>query len=89
MFKISNAGRFVFTVYRDKPATPSNEITIVPLEEFGGLDYTLKLDGEKNVFAIITTGITECFAAETQETVHEWRTVIQEYLGKGLSISQT
>ncbi len=82
---ISNAGRFIFTVYRDKPAIPANEQTDVPIEDFGGLDSTLKLDGEKNVFAIITNGITECFAADSPDIVHEWCEVLQEYLGQGTS----
>ena len=83
MFKTSNAGRFIFTVYRDKPAVPANEQTEVPIEEFGGLDCALKVDGEKHVFAIITVGITECFAADGPETLQDWCSMLQEYLGQG------
>ena len=83
MFRTSNAGRFIFTVYRDQPAVPTNEQTEVPIEEFGGLECTMKLDGEKHVFAIITMGMTECFAVENQESLQEWCSVLTEYLGQG------
>lgn len=82
-FKITAAGRLSFTVYREQPATPSNEVTQVSIEEYGGLDHTMKLDGEKHVFAIITTDVTECFAADSAATLEEWVDVIHEYLGKG------
>ena len=55
----------------------------VSIEEYGGLDSTLKVDGERHVFAIITTHSTECFAAESLATLRDWVTVIQEYFGKG------
>ena len=53
------------------------------IEEYGGLDSTMKLDGEKNVFAIITTHSTECFATENLPALRDWVAVIQEYFGKG------
>ena len=55
----------------------------VLIEEYGGLDSVLKLDGEKHVFAIITTHSTECFATESLASLREWVAVIQEYFGKG------
>ena len=83
IFRTSNAGRFIFTVYKDKPAFPANEQADVPIEDFGGLDCTLRLDGEKHVFAIITNDITECFAVDSAEIVQEWCAVLREYLGQG------
>ena len=86
-FKITAAGRLSFTVYREQPASPANEITQVCIEDYGGLDNTMKLDGEKFAFAIITTGITECFAADSAATLQDWSHVIHEYLGKGTIVS--
>ena len=57
----------------------------VPIEDFGGLDVN-KLDGEKLAFAIITTDVTECFAADNSDTLLEWRNIIEDYLGKGMLI---
>ena len=70
-------------VYKDQPPIPDNELTNIPIEEFGGLDYNMKIDGEKQVLAILTTHVTECFATDSSETLREWRTAIQDYLGKG------
>ena len=59
----------------------------VSIEEYGGLDSTLKVDGEKHVFAIITTHSTECFATESLATLRDWVAIIQEYFGKGQDCS--
>lgn len=83
VFKIANAGRLTFTIYKDQPAIPTNELSEIPIEEFGGLDSTLKLDGEKHVFAIISTNWTDCFATDSAESLQEWTKSIQDFLGKG------
>jgi hypothetical protein len=83
VFKIASAGRLAFTIYKDQPAIPSNELSEVPIEDYGGLDTKLKLDGEKHVFAIITTNSTECFAADNPQTLKDWSNSMIDYLGKG------
>ena len=83
MFKISGGGRLQFIIYRDQPTSPANEIKEIPIEEFGGLESSLKLDNEKFVFYVITTSVTDCFSADSAEELNEWTTLLQEYLGKG------
>lgn len=73
-------------MYKSQPATPANELTDVPIEEYGGLDSNFKFDGEKHVFALITTDTTECFAADSSQTLSDWIHAIQEYLGKGTKL---
>ena len=83
VFKTMSSGRFQFMVYKEHPPSPSNEIKEIPIEEFGGIESNLKLDNEKNAFAIISTNFTDCFSVETPEEMQEWVRVLQRYLGKG------
>ena len=83
VFKVTNSGRLQFLVYKEQPTIPANEMKEIPIEEFGGLEANLKLDSEKCVFAIVTTQVTDCFATDTPEEMHEWVRLLQEYLGKG------
>lgn len=83
MFKVASAGKLTFIIYKDKQLTPANELHEIPIEEYGGLDCTLKMEGERHAFAIITTHSTECFATDSQEVLQEWSHTIREYLGKG------
>ena len=84
VFKITQAGRLQLIVYKESPATAANEIKEISIDQFGGLENNLRLDGEKYVFAIITTSITECFSVETPQELSEWSKLLQEYLGKGM-----
>ena len=84
MFKLTQAaGRLQLIVYKEPPATAVNEIKEISIDQFGGLENNLRLDGEKFVFAIITTTITECFSVETPQELSDWSQLLQEYLGKG------
>ena len=79
------SGKLTFTVYKDKPPTPSNELYELPIEDYGGTDSNVKIDGEKNVFAILLTDSTECFATESPDDLKRWTRVLNEYLGKGIN----
>ena len=83
VFKITSSGPLRLIVYKEQPATSANELKEIQIDEFGGLDFGLKLDSEKHVFAIITTGATDCFSTDTAEEMLEWTRLLQEYLGKG------
>lgn len=83
VFKVTHAGRLQLILHKESPATASNEIKEIAIDEFGGLEDNLKLDNEKYVFAIITTNITECFSTETPQDWTDWKQLLQEYLGKG------
>ncbi len=83
MFKKTQAGRLQLIVNKETPATAVNEIKEISIDEFGGLENNLRLEGEKYVFAIITTTTTECFSVETPQELSEWSKLLQEYLGKG------
>lgn len=83
MFKVTHAGRLQLIVHKESPPTAANEIKEIAIDEFGGLEFNLKLDSEKYVFAIITTQVTECFSTETPQQLTEWKQLLQEYLGKG------
>ena len=82
MFKVTHAGRLQLIVYKEYPPTAANEIKEISIDEFGGLEHSLKIDNERYVFAIITN-VTECFSTETPRELGEWRKLLQEYLGKG------
>ncbi len=84
VFKVTHAGRLQLIVHKESPPTAANEIKEVAIDEFGGLDYNLKIDNEKYAFAIITTHITECFSTDSPHELTEWIQLLQEYLGKGI-----
>ncbi len=83
VFKITSSGRLRFVVYKEQPATPTNELKEVQMDEFGGMEVGLKMDSEKHVFAVISTSVTDCFSTETAEEMFEWCRLLREYLGKG------
>ena len=83
MFKVSGGGRLQFIIHKDFPPSPANEVKEIPIEEFGGLESTAKVDSEKHVFSIITTSVTDSFSTEGVEDLAEWTSLLQEYLGKG------
>ena len=56
----------------------------IPIEEFGGLESTAKVDSEKHVFSVITTGMTDSFSTDSPEELRDWTVLLQEYLGKGI-----
>lgn len=84
VFKKTHSGRLQFTLYKEKPAVPSNEVKEIPIDDFGGLEINLKLDSEKYTFGIITSSMTDCFAVETPDELNKWTSLLQEYLGKGI-----
>ena len=87
MFRVSTAGRLEFLIYKESPDPgPSTEVKSIPIEEFGGLEANVRLDGEKYTFAIITTDVTDCFATDTPEDHAAWTSILREYLGKGEGI---
>ena len=55
----------------------------IPIEEFGGLESSGKVDSEKHVFSVITTNVTDSFSMDSPEELCEWTILLQEYLGKG------
>lgn len=53
------------------------------------MDTNLKIDGEKNAFAILLTYSTECFTTDSPDELHKWARTLHEYLGKGMLVHYT